>query len=125
MNTHAQHNGIETDAASREWFKDTAPLLLLVDIALMFSSIFFNNTTMWVFVAFQCVVTVYAIFVLYLAYRASRVIPPSIPFQRPTGVVLFISAHLLQYSFAGQLPLVLAGYVLFAAPIAIVFLFVE
>jgi hypothetical protein len=126
MNTYTERHPLEADAASKQWFKDIAPVLFLVDVGLMFSAMIFNNVAaIWVFVLFQIVVTSYAISVLCLAYRAARVIPASIPLQRPFGVILYISAHLLQFAFPGQLPLALAGYVLIAVPISIVFLFVE
>ena len=126
MNTHTEYDSIEPHAASKQWFKDIAPVLFLVDVGLMFSALFSNNVAViWVFVSFHFIVITFASFVLYLAYRAARIIPASIPFQRPMGVILYVSAHSLQYVFPGQLPLALAGYVLLAVPISIVFLFVE
>lgn len=126
MTSYTELDSNENDASSKQWFKDIAPALFLVDAFLMFSAMIINNlAAMWVIVLFQISITSYAIFVLYLAYRASAAIPASIPLQRPLGVILYISAHLLQFVFPGQLPLALAGYVLLAVPISIVFLFVE
>lgn len=125
MYTYSGHP-VENDALSKQWFKDIAPVLFLFDVGLMFNAMIFNNVAaIWIYVLFQFVVTSYAIFVLYLACRAARVIPASIPLQRPLGVILYVSAHLLQFVFPGQLPLGLAGYVSLAVPISIVFLFVE
>ena len=108
------------------WFKDIAALLLLVDLGLMFSTLIFNNiAAIWVFALFQIVVTFYAITVLYLAYRVARIIPASIPLQRPLGVAFYISAHLLQFAFPEQLPIALTGYLLIALPISMLFLFGE
>ena len=126
MNLYSRRYSVGNDASSKQWFKDIAPVLFLIDVGLMFSGMFFNDVAaIWVSVLFQIVVTSYAIFVLYLAHRAARVIPTSIPLQRPLGVILYVSAHLLQIVFPGQLPLALAGYVLLAVPVSVIFLFAE
>jgi len=112
--------------AKRDWFKESSEFLILADVALMLGSLIFCNLeTMWLFALFQIVAVSYGIFVLYLASRAAKVIPPSIPLQRPMGVVLYITAHSIQFGFSGELPLLLDAVVLFAAPISIFLLFTE
>ncbi len=126
MFSYTERHSDEKDASSKQWFRDIAPALFLVDVGLMFSAMIFNNVAvMWGVVLFQIVITCYASLILYLAYRAAKIIPASLPFQRPMGVILYLTAHVLQFAFPGQLPLALAGVVLLAVPISILFLFVE
>jgi len=110
----------------RQWFKDVAPTFFLGDVFLMFSTLIFDNIeSLWIYAIFQLVVTGYGLFVLHMAQKAAKIIPPSIPFQRPIGLFLYISYHLLQFNFPGQVPLYLTAYMLLAAPLAWMFLFEE
>ena len=118
------HSNIEDAAIQR--LKDIAPILFLVDVALLFFGMFFANAAAWwIFLPFHFLASGYFAFVLILARRASRIIPPSFAFQRPLGVFLYSSAHVIQFGFPGQIPLLFAGYLLMAYPLAVVFLFEE
>ncbi len=100
------------------------PVLFLSDVMLMFSAMFFvNAAAIWVWLPFQILACSYTAFVLLLAYRAVAYVPASIPFQRPIGVTLYLSCHAIQFFVPGQIPLALAGYLLLAAPLSLIFLF--
>ena len=110
----------ETEEHIRDWM----PVLFLLDVALMFIGIFVANATAWwIWLPFHVIACSYTIFVLYLAKIASKYIPQSVPFQRPLGVVLYLSCHGIQFLSPAEIPIWLTGYVLMAAPLSMLFLF--
>ena len=103
--------------------QERTEVLFLIEVTLMFSSLFLLQGALWIAIVFHAVGIAWVIFVLWFASRVAKVIPPSIPFQRPMGVILYVVAHSLQYFWPGQLPIWLAGTCLITAPLAMVFLF--
>ena len=113
-------NNTADEAGLRVWIA----LLTLVDIALMFLGIFVANATAWwIWIPFHVVVFISAACVLYLAHRASRYVPNSIPFQKQIGTFLYLSCHLIQGVCPANVPLAIVAYLIFAGPISLWFLF--
>ena len=111
-------------AAAEDCVRDWLPLLFLIDVALMFLGIFVAvAAAWWVWLTFHIAAFTYVIFVLRLAHIASRYIPRSIPFQRQLGILLYLSCHTVKLLRPDQIPIALVGYVLFAGPISLLFLF--
>ena len=114
----------DQNSAADERIKLWMPLLFLLDVGLMFLGIFVANAVAWwIWLPFHLALGAYVLWVLYLAYRASRYVPTSIPFQRQLGIALYLSCHVIQFFGPAQIPLALVGYLLFAGPISLWFLF--
>lgn len=104
--------------------KDVSPFVILADVAIMFAAMFFANAAnWWIFFSFHVIAMANVAFVLYMANRASKVIRPTFMFQRPLGVALYISVHIVKFGFSGEVSLTIVGYLLLAYPLAVLFLF--
>ena len=123
MTIYYENPETTTDVRSVSEIKKLCEILFLAEVTLMFVGLFLVADNTWFFVVFHVVATVFAIFVLRTAYRAARVIPASIPFQRPIGVTLYVTGHLIQFCYPGQLPIGLVGVLLITCPLAVIFLF--
>ena len=113
------------EQTEREWFKNIASALFLAEVGLMAISLLASHSGLAVFVLFQISAAAYGLAVLWLARKAAKAIPPSLPFQRPIGTVLYLIAHSIQFGFPGEIPIWLVGLFMFIGPIAIIFLFSE
>ena len=119
MSSTSEHQQ-SVEARIRDWM----PALFLIDVGLMFSGIFVANASAWwIWLPFHIASCTYTIFVLYLAQIASRYVPNSIPLQRPLGILLYLSCHVVQFFGPTQIQMALIGYLMFAAPIALIFMF--
>lgn len=123
MQSNQDREFVDDHEFAKKEIKDFAELLFLGEVALMFTSLLLVASAIWFQVLFHLVATLFAFVVLRTAYRAAKVIPASIPFQRPLGVILYVSGHLIQFCFPGQLPIELVAILLIACPVAIIFLF--
>lgn len=110
--------------ADEQEIRDWLVLLFLIDVSLMFIGLFVANAAAWwIWLTYHLASLTYTAFVLRLAFRASRHIPKSIPFQRSLGILLYGSCHAIRICAPGQIPISLVGYLMFAGPISLLLLF--
>ena len=62
-------------------------------------------------------------FCLILGLRRFTICPMSVPCQRHLGIFMYLSCHVIQFFGPGQILLGLVGYLLFAGPLSLWFLF--
>ncbi len=117
-----QSNTKNATVTAASLVRERCELFLVVDVFLMVVNTVVAGA-FWISLAFQLIVTAWVLFVLWNAWLAAKVIPPSFPFQRPIGVVLYLLAHSLQFFFAWPLPLWAFGVCLAVIPLAVFFLF--
>jgi len=77
---------------------------------------------MGIVIAFKCAFILYGLFVLKYAAQFAREIPTTFRGQRGIGALLYLTSHSVML-LPGMLALPLVAYVMFAAPLSVVFLF--
>lgn len=113
----------EEPRLTAESIRELVEVLFPIEIILMFGSLFLIPGIWWITIPYHVIATSFALFVLWTAYQATKVIPPSIPFQRPMGVGFYLTGHVLQLFNTGDFPIWLLGICMIATPLAMLFLF--
>ena len=113
-----------TNPSRRTWIQGILPALFLADVGLMFLGLFVANAmAWWIWLPFHFVSICFAIAVVVIGHVATKEIPQSIPFQYLIGSALFLSCHSIVFFGSAQIPIWLAGYLMFAGPMASILLF--